>query len=65
MILEERATKDEGEWVYFVKAPTSTEEELVKLRKAKPKTLANANDLNPVVMRCWLDLTALNSKKTK
>ena len=45
-----------------VKAPVSTEEELAKMRKAKPKTLVNINDLNPIVMRCWLDYSALNSK---
>jgi hypothetical protein len=32
------------------------------MRKAKPKTLANANDLNPVAIRAWVNLTALNSK---
>ena len=33
-----------------------------QMRKAKPKTLANINDLNPVIMRCWLDYSALGSK---
>jgi len=61
VIFEERAFKDQGEWVTVVKAPVSTEEELAKMRKAKPKTLGNINDLNPVVMRCWLDYSALNS----
>lgn len=32
------------------------------MRKSKPKTLANINDLNPVQMRAWVDLTSLNSK---
>jgi len=31
------------------------------MRKTKPKTLANINDLNPVIMRAWIDLSALNS----
>jgi hypothetical protein len=62
VIFEERVFKDQGEWVTVVKAPVSTEEELAKMRKAKPKTLANINDLNPVVMRCWLDYSALGSK---
>lgn len=33
------------------------------MRKAKPKTLSNINDLNPVVMRAWLDYSALDSKQ--
>ena len=33
------------------------------MRKSKPKTLANINDLNPVIMRCWIDYSSLNSKK--
>jgi hypothetical protein len=32
------------------------------MRKTKPKTLNNINDLNPVLMRAWVDLEALNSK---
>jgi hypothetical protein len=48
--------------VYVVKAPVSSEDELAKMRKSKPKTLPNINDLNPVVMRCWLDYSALNSQ---
>ncbi len=47
-----------GEWITFVKKPVATEEELVKIKKAKPKGL-NLNDLNPVVMRAWVDYTAL------
>jgi len=39
--------------------PAVSEEELAKLRKAKPKTLNNINDLNPVIMRAWVDLSAL------
>lgn len=35
------------------------------MRKSKPKTLANINDLNPVVMRAWIDLSSLNSKDKK
>ena len=57
--------KDGGEWVYVIKMPTANEEELAKLKKAKPKTLANANDLNPVVMRAWVDLTSLKSDTNK
>lgn len=64
-IFEERVSNDEGEWLYFYKAPTSSEDDLAKLRKAKPKTLANINDLNPVIMRAWVSLTALNSKERK
>lgn len=56
--------RDQGEWIYVIKAPAANEEELAKMRKAKPKTLANPNDLNPVVMRSWLDYSALNSDST-
>jgi hypothetical protein len=38
---------------------------LAKMRKAKPKTLANANDLNAVVMRAWVNLAGLHSKDKK
>ena len=61
VIFEERVEKDGGEWIYLVKAPAVSEDELAKMRKTKPKTLANINDLNPVVMRAWIDLSALNS----
>ena len=54
---------DQGEWVYVFKTPTASEEELAKMRKAKPKTLGNINDLNPVVMRAWLDLSGLDSRE--
>lgn len=65
MIFEEHVKKDGGEWVYFIKTPTANEEELAKLKKAKPKTLANANDLNPAVMRAWVNLSSLNSTTDK
>ena len=54
--------KDQGQWVYIIKGPAVSEDELAKMKKTKPKTLANANDLNPVVMRCWLDYSALSSE---
>lgn len=31
------------------------------MRKSKPKTLANINDLNPVSMRAWVDLEGLRT----
>ena len=31
------------------------------MRKAKPKTLNNINDLNPVVMRAWLSFDQFSS----
>jgi hypothetical protein len=43
--------------LYVYKYPTVSEDELVKMRKTKPKTLANANDLNPLIMRTWVDLS--------
>lgn len=54
VILEERIFDDKGDWIYFSKGPTSTEEEIAKMRKAKPKNL-NLNDLNPVIMRAWVN----------
>jgi hypothetical protein len=42
-----------------------TEDELAKMRKAKPKTLASINDLKPILMRAWVDLSILNSKDKK
>lgn len=35
------------------------------MRKAKPKTLPNLNDLNPIIMRAWVNLAPLNSKDRK
>lgn len=48
---------DSGEWFYLYKYPVLAEEELAKLRKGKPKNL-NLNDLNPVTMRAWVDLSS-------
>jgi len=59
-VLEERLGEDHGEWVYVYKLPAVSEDELAKMRKAKPKTLNNINDLNPIVMRAWVDLTPLS-----
>ena len=38
--------------------PIVNEEELGKLKKSKPKNL-NLNDLNPVSMRAWMDLSSI------
>lgn len=46
---------DKGEWLYFTKGPTSTEEEIAKMKKTKPKNL-NLLDLNLVTMRTWVEL---------
>ncbi|KAL4497056.1 hypothetical protein ABPG72_002212 [Tetrahymena utriculariae] len=56
VILEERVYDEKGEYIYFTKLPTLTEEELVKARKQKNKNL-NVNDLNQVQMRAWVDLS--------
>ena len=53
--------KDQGEWLYFIKSTSASEDDLAKMRKAKPKTLNNINDLNPVIMRAWVDLSKLNA----
>ena len=52
--------KDNGEWIYVYKMHAVGEEDLAKMKKSKPKNL-NLNDLNPVVMRAWVDLSNLNS----
>ena len=54
--------KDQGEWLYFIKSTSASEDDLAKMRKAKPKTLNNINDLNPVIMRAWVDLSKLNTE---
>jgi len=56
VILEERVFEDKGDWLYFMKTVTLTEEEIVKMRKAKPKNV-KLDDLNTVVMRSWVDYT--------
>lgn len=61
-MFEERVIADHGEWIYLYRHPAVAEEELAKLKKTKPKTLANVNDLNPVCMRAWVDLGNLDSQ---
>lgn len=46
---------DGGEHIFIVKQPALTEDELVKLRKSKPKTLPNLNDLYPIILQGWVD----------
>lgn len=58
VIFEERVNDDKGDWLYFVKTVTLTEEEIVKMRKSKPKNL-KLDDLNTVVMRSWVDYNEL------
>eukprot|EP00825_Cyclidium_porcatum_P045892 TRINITY_DN7095_c0_g1_i7.p1 TRINITY_DN7095_c0_g1~~TRINITY_DN7095_c0_g1_i7.p1 ORF type:complete len:1131 (-),score=244.37 TRINITY_DN7095_c0_g1_i7:273-3665(-) len=55
VVIEERVFDDKGEWLYFTKGPTSTEEEIAKMKKTKPKNL-NLLDLNLVTMRTWVEL---------
>lgn len=43
------------DFIYFIKSPNLTEEEIAKMKKAKPKGL-NINDLNPIVTRGKLNL---------
>ena len=45
IVFEERCLQDGGDWVYFIRYPNIPEEEILKLRKAKPKTLPNPNEL--------------------
>lgn len=63
VILEERVQDEHGEYIYFSKLPTLNEDELAKLRKAKPKNL-NLNDLNGVIARAWVDLSAFRTPGT-
>jgi hypothetical protein len=42
VVFEERVYEDGGDWLYFVKQPALTEEELVKIRKSKPKGTAKS-----------------------
>ena len=55
--------KDGGEWIYVYKHPSVSEEEIAKLKKAKSKNL-NINDLNPVTLRGWVDLSQLTQPNT-
>lgn len=64
VVFEERVNDDKGDWIYLVKQVTLSEEEVAKLKKAKPKNL-NLVDLNPVVMRAWVNLEALSVPGTK
>lgn len=56
VVLEERIQENKGDWIYFVKLPNLSEDEIAKMKKAKPKNM-NLTDLNPVVMRAWVDFT--------
>jgi len=40
--------------LYFIRQPVIAEEEVVKLRKNKPKNL-NINDLNPLILKTWVN----------
>jgi hypothetical protein len=42
--------------VYIFKQPTANEQDLDKLKKSKPKNL-NINDLNPLCIRAWVNLS--------
>ncbi|EGR30045.1 tetratricopeptide repeat protein [Ichthyophthirius multifiliis] len=63
VVLEERVFDEKGEYIYFMKYPTLTEEELVKIKKSKPKNL-NLIDLNPILMRAWVDLSEFQNPGT-
>jgi len=54
VIFEERVLKDKGEWIYLIKEPNMTKEEIEKLKKSKPKNI-NLNDLNALYFRGWID----------
>lgn len=54
IIFEERVLKDKGEWIYLIKEPNMTKEEIEKLKKSKPKNI-NLNDLNALHFRGWID----------
>ena len=56
VVLEERVFDDKGDWLNFLKTVTLTEEEVIKIRKGKPKGL-KLDDLNTVNMRAWVDYT--------
>ncbi|KRX07149.1 hypothetical protein PPERSA_09363 [Pseudocohnilembus persalinus] len=55
-ILDEKVYDEGGDWLYFCRYPNLTEEEIVKMKKGKPKNL-NVNDLQEVKFRAWVDLT--------
>jgi tetratricopeptide (TPR) repeat protein len=63
VVFEERVYDDNGEWIYFVKTTTLTDEEQTKMKKAKPKNL-NLLDLNPVMTRAWVDFRELQNPGT-
>lgn len=55
---EERVMKDGGEWIYLVKEPSLSKEEVDKVKKSKPKGI-NLGDLQAVFFRGWLDYSSL------
>ena len=54
VIFEDRVNEDKGDWLYFVKQVMLSEEEIAKLKKAKPK---NADLYNSIVTKTWVDYT--------
>lgn len=58
VVFEERVIKDTGEWLYLVKEPAMSKEDLEKLKKSKPKGM-NLAELQPVYVRGWLDYSSL------
>lgn len=61
-VLEERINYDGGDYITVVKQPIISDDEVGKLRKAKPKTLPNLNDLYPIVLRGWVDMTQFKTE---
>lgn len=59
VVFEEHVFDDNGDWLYFLKTVTLTEEEIAKLKKTKSKN-PKIEDLNPVFMRAWIDYSTLS-----
>jgi tetratricopeptide (TPR) repeat protein len=63
LVIFEENVETGGAWMSITKFPTATEEEIVKMRKSKPKNL-NLLDLNPCTMKAWIDLSGLQTPGT-
>ena len=59
VIFEERVNYDKGDYLFLVRKPNISEDELAKLKKAKGSKTCPLNEWNPVVLRGWVNFDEL------
>jgi hypothetical protein len=59
VIFEERVNYDKGDYIFLIRKPNISEDELSKLKKSKGSKTCTVNDLNPVILRGWVQFDEL------